>query len=377
MKILHVTDDLQTIKGGVPSAINQLSENLIKKNLDVLILHTSKSNYEIPHGVIDLSCPPSGILKFWHNSNFLRETMKGVIEENLNENLIIHIHGLWNAPQFFAAFYASKSNIPFVITFHGMIENWLWVKQGIIKRFKKNLYWYCILKKYFLKASAMHAITNNEKCTIKNLINIDMQIEIIPNTVAKISYHNENIKHKPLKKDILFLGRIDRVKGVDILAKAFMQANISKEWRLIIAGPVSDEAYKKEIDKIIKHECSERIVFTGPVFKGEKANLLQSSWVLAAPSHTEMMGLVNLEAALHKLPSITTYNTGLHDWEEGGGILSEPDVRGFKKIIEEVTQWTEDKRLQRGILSANHVNKKYTNEHGLNRWLSLYNKLLP
>ena len=46
MKILHVTDNFEIIKGGVPSAVSQLSDNLIKKNHDVLILHTSILNYE-------------------------------------------------------------------------------------------------------------------------------------------------------------------------------------------------------------------------------------------------------------------------------------------------------------------------------------------
>ena len=157
---------------------------------------------------------------------------------------IIHIHGLWNAPHFFAAFYAIKFKIPFVITFHGMIEDWLWTKQGIIKRIKKNFYWYFILKKYFLRANAMHAITINEKRTIERLTNAQMPISIIPNTVSININEDENVKYRTLKKDILFLGRIDRVKGVDILVKAFIHANISKEWRLIIAGPIADKAFK-------------------------------------------------------------------------------------------------------------------------------------
>jgi glycosyltransferase involved in cell wall biosynthesis len=372
MKILHVTDNFEIIKGGVPSAVSQLSDNLIKKNHDVLILHTSILNYEMPKNVKDLSCPPSGILRFWHNSDCLRDTIKNFLKKNYNGDLIIHIHGLWNAPQFFAAFYAFKFNVPFVVTFHGMIENWLWTKQGIFKRIKKNLYWYCILKRYFLKASAMHAITKNEKSTIKNLTNNRIEIEIIPNTVSENIERNKNIKDHSLRKDILFLGRIDRVKGIDILVKAFMQADISREWRLIIAGPISDDIYKKEIDNTSK----ENIRFVGPVFDAEKENLLKSSWVLAAPSHTEMMGLVNLEAALHKLPSITTYNTGLYDWEEGGGLLSMPDAQGFKDAIEKVTKWSEDKRIKRGLLSKNHVEKKYSNQFALKKWLTLYNKLL-
>ena len=97
--------------------------------------------------------------------------------------------------------------------------------------------------------------------------------------------------------------------------------------------------------------------------------------MLAAPSYTEMMGLVNLEAAIYELPSITTYNTGLHDWEQGGGILSMPSVESLKDAIEEVTKWSKDRRYEKGILSKNLVDKKYSNKSVLGKWLALYNKL--
>ena len=221
----------------------------------------------------------------------------------------------------------------------------------------------------------MHAITINEKRTIERLTNAQMPISIIPNTVSININEDENVKYRTLKKDILFLGRIDRVKGVDILVKAFIHANISKEWRLIIAGPIADKAFKKEIDDTIKNFRSESIIFAGPVFDDKKNDLLKSSWVLAAPSYTEMMGLVNLEAAIYELPSITTYNTGLHDWEQGGGILSMPSVESLKDAIEEVTKWSKDRRYEKGILSKNLVDKKYSNKSVLGKWLALYNKL--
>lgn len=372
MKILHITDDFSLVRGGVPAAINLLSTNLLKASHEVNILHTSNLNYKMPDGAIDISCPPSGVLRFWNHSNLLRATIKDFIKKNSGSEFIIHIHGLWNAPQFFAAFYAIKYKTPFIVTFHGMVEDWLWKKQGIIKRIKKNIYWYLVIKRCFLKASAIHAITINEELTIQKLTNEETPIYIIPNTVSVRILTRTNTKPQSLKKNILFLGRIDRVKGVDILVRAFINADISEKWRLIIAGPIADKSYKNEIDIMIKNANNKTIKFIGPVFDDEKRELLSSSWVAAAPSYTEVIGLVNLEAAIHELPSITTYNTGLHDWEEGGGLLSHPSINSFTYAIEKVTQWSTDTRLKKGVLSKALVDKKYSNEHVLDKWSKLY-----
>ena len=62
--------------------------------------------------------------------------------------------------------------------------------------------------------------------------------------------------------------------------------------------------------------------FLGPVYGAEKWALIQRAWAMIVPSYSEVVGMVNLEAALCSVPSITTYETGLTDWNEGGGDLN-------------------------------------------------------
>jgi glycosyltransferase involved in cell wall biosynthesis len=94
--------------------------------------------------------------------------------------------------------------------------------------------------------------------------------------------------------------------------------------------------------------------------------------VMAVPSHSEVVGLVNLEAAAELLPTITTHQTGLFDWELGGGILIQPSVAELRASLEEVAIWSDDERHQRGLSSRELVLKRYSWKAVLPAWMSLY-----
>jgi len=90
------------------------------------------------------------------------------------------------------------------------------------------------------------------------------------------------------------------------------------------------------------------------------------------PSFSEVIGMVNLEAALYQCPTVTTYQCGLNDWEEGGGQLVEPEVAQLTEALLSCTQWTEDERRQRGETSLKLVEEKYSWHHVVKLWLELY-----
>lgn len=98
----------------------------------------------------------------------------------------------------------------------------------------------------------------------------------------------------------------------------------------------------------------------GPLFGEEKRNLIDTEWVLAAPSHSEVVGLVNLEAAARCLPTITTHQTGLHDWEPGDGLLVEPNVDALGQALEAACSWSEQEQRDRGMASRRLVQQRYS-----------------
>jgi len=84
------------------------------------------------------------------------------------------------------------------------------------------------------------------------------------------------------------------------------------------------------------------------------------------------MGLVNLEAAAAQLPVVTTHETGLDDWEEGGGVLIHPRVEELSRALKRVFSWSENERQERGCKLRQLVERRYSWQAVGPQWLELY-----
>ncbi len=129
------------------------------------------------------------------------------------------------------------------------------------------------------------------------------------------------------EKLIVFLGRLHPKKGVDLLIEAFKQAEFEYDWQLVIAGPDFNQTYARELRQLVVDlDLVDQVDFIGPVYGDKKYALLAKAWMVVVPSYSEVVALVNLEAAALQTPTITTTDTGLDDWAEGGGVLINADV---------------------------------------------------
>ena len=147
-----------------------------------------------------------------------------------------------------------------------------------------------------------------------------------------------------------------------------------RRFRLLIVGPESDPAYAAKLKSLVRLlGVQDKVTFLGPVFEPqEKLALYRHAWAFCAPSQTEVMGLVNLEAALVQVPVVTTHETGLWDWEEGGGVLVHPRVEELSQALEQVFAWSESERQDRGLSMRQLVERRYTWQAVGPQWLELY-----
>lgn len=325
-------------------------------------------------GVDSVCVPPSRIGTPWRWSPRLRHEIVRVAA--LPGPPLFHLHGIWGAPQYMGARIAREANIPFVVSAHGMLEPWLWSRQGLGVWLKKKTYWNLFAFPALRSAQVIHAITPLERTHLHSLFPSG-RIEVIPNAIDL----DENARLLPTgfdrEKLILFLGRIEPKKGVDILLNAFASAKISHDWRIAVIGPVWSTAYQMTLERIVSENgLQSRVSFLGPLFGEEMRQWLGKAWVLAAPSHSEVVGLVNLEAAALKVPSITTHQTGLADWEEGGGLLINPSVDEMRQALEVACAWDERERAARGAASWALVSKRYSWGAVLPQWVELYRSMI-
>jgi glycosyltransferase involved in cell wall biosynthesis len=111
---------------------------------------------------------------------------------------------------------------------------------------------------------------------------------------------------------IVYLGRLQRYKSVDLLLKA-MALVLAKipQARLRIVGHGRDGARLKELAKTLDIEAS--VDFEGYVSEQTKWEILSQAWVHVNPSRKEGWGLNVLEAAHCRVPSVAARVPGLRD----------------------------------------------------------------
>ena len=361
MKIIHIVEDFSFKSGGVRTVVKALNDNLLSKGFDSLILSESKEKE-------DAILLINGKDSIWRYS----KDWKNKLSKTHSQKKIdcIHIHGVWMYPQYIAAVFAIRNKIPFIVSPHGMFEPWLWKKGGL----KKKAYFNFLIKNKFKKATVLHAITNQEKENLETLFNQNNCVEI-PNLINEKLVNSKNDK-KPLFKEkyILFVGRLDPIKGLDLLIKAFAKIE-NEEVSLKIAGGFN--SYKKELETIIRQEGidSKRIEFLG--FVKEKETLIKNAFIVVAPSYSEVVGMVNLEAAIHKTPVITTHQTGLNKlWDKNGGFLINPDVKELTSSLNKVLKWPHEERNLAGEKLCHFVSQNYTWKSRIKDWINLYNNIL-
>jgi glycosyltransferase involved in cell wall biosynthesis len=104
---------------------------------------------------------------------------------------------------------------------------------------------------------------------------------------------------------IVYLGRLNFKKGLDILAAAFAQVARGREdLHLVLAGP-DPEGYGRKVRRwLAQGRVLEKTTFTGLLETEDRFAVLQQAEVFALPSYTENFGQVVVEAMASGVPVV-------------------------------------------------------------------------
>ena len=368
LNLVHIVEDISPISGGVATVVKMLTSEIQGFGIKQQVVCNYASNVDFAEDIKITTFAPSKYDLGWGYNNDLISFLKS---ESCKENTVFHIHGVWKAIHFFSARLAIKNNIPTLMTLHGMMDPFLWNNQGNLKRIKKDMYW-SVMKTLFCEIRNIHAITDHESKHLSTRFR-KSKISLIPNSMR---IDANKLQHKDIdvnKKYFLFIGRIAKQKGLDILIKSFLSIDPKKNMKLKIIGPIEDQNYWGSLERLIE---SDSIEYLGPKFGKEKKRIIENAWACVVPSRMEAIGMVNLESANEFCPSITTFQTGLNDWEKGGGLLINADsIKSCKEAILKANMWTLKERISRGLESFKLVNKKYNIAVTNKSWIELYKSL--
>lgn len=371
--INHIVEDMQVLSGGVPAVVRQLTRRLSSSGHKTSVTYCLGDASDLNDISRTVCYPPSGSLSSWSHSPGLDAALSNLSSSDNNQSSIYHIHGIWKAPQILAARSCHRSSVPFLFSIHGMLEPWLWNRQGAFHKIKKTLFWSLYAKQSISNSSIIHAITPLERDHLYALLPAS-RIEVIPNAIDLSPIVPDKASSR--KKNFLFLGRLEPKKGIDILINAFALSRLGPEWSLDIVGPPWSNSYLSSLKRLVhRYQLSDCIHFHGSLLGDDKKSFLESSWAMVTPSHSEVVGLVNLEAADHLLPSITTHQTGLNDWLDGGGLLVSPEVLPLSNALIQASLWSSAEQFERGLASRLLVEKRYSWSSVMPLWEDLYSTI--
>jgi len=377
--ITHITDEYTVCSGGVPMMIDALCQNTLRLGANVRIVADAREARDAPGGVELRPFNATQWGRVWCWGPDLSERLTSSLTSG--GRAIAHVHGVWLAPQLLGARTGRRLNVPVVLTTHGMLSPYLWNYKGPLGKLKKAVYWRLMGGSVFREATVVHVITEFERRCVAEFLP-GARFVTIPNSIDTDQIDDE-LSHLPRAEPndddriILFVGRLDPTKGVDILIRAFARARIPSEYRLVIAGFERIPAYGVYLRRLVAEEgIAQRTEFVGPLHGRKKLEAYSRAWIVAFPSHSEVVGLVNLEAAACGTPTITTHQTGLSNWEEGGGILVQPDVDDVTHALSRAVSWSSEERSERGARARRLIMECYSWSVMRNAWRDLYLSLV-
>ena len=120
----------------------------------------------------------------------------------------------------------------------------------------------------------------------------------------------------PMRDVVLFVGRIQALKGIDVALEAF--AKVAQERSdvdlLVVGGPsgeAGEEEYEAAHHRVAELGIEGRVMWRAPVEHRELASFYQAANLLLLPSRSESFGLVAVEAQACGVPVIASAIGGL------------------------------------------------------------------
>ncbi|HIN71484.1 MAG TPA: glycosyltransferase [Dehalococcoidia bacterium] len=311
MKVLQVVPSLAPEWGGPVKVVNELAGALEAIGVSSEIISAQGRRVGNPETVtndIPIHLFETGpIARLWtaHTPG-----LKKTLARKIPDFDLVHIQELWHYPGYIASKIARSRNVPYIVTIHGELNEWN-LQQ---KRLKKQIYMTAVQRGILQKSAALHAITQAESNRIRQL-EIETPVAMIPNGTHTEEFENlpdrsQFVSRYPELENrliVLFLGRIQQKKGLDILAQAFGNlARTRDDVRLVVAGPDEDNTLT-EVKTILKsHGALEKAVFPGMLTGEQKLEALSAADIFTLTSYSEGFSVALLEALSAGLPLVIT-----------------------------------------------------------------------
>lgn len=315
MKLLVVVPSLGAVYGGPSKSVVELAQALGRAGVSVDLVSTNANGSDVINEPIKtwiqkdgyrLQCFPCKVIGDYKLSASI---VRWLLLHSKNYDLVQAnaVFSLTNLPAYVAC---QRHQIPYVVAPRGMLEPWALS----YKAAKKKLYYRLFEQPALQRASAIQMLSSTEAARIQPL-GLNTQCIISPNGIHRRDFEtlpSSDIFYQQFpetrdKQNILFLGRIDPKKGLDLLATALGKLKPQfPEAHLIVAGPDNVGFLPAVKQYFADSGCLDSVTFTG-ILTGElKLSAFAAAHYYVAPSYSEGFSMSVLEGMAAGLPCVIT-----------------------------------------------------------------------
>ncbi|MBI4267071.1 MAG: glycosyltransferase [Chloroflexi bacterium] len=325
MKVLQVTNMLSGKYGGAAEVPFQLSRELAARGHQVTIytsdLGLGREKVESLPGVTVRAFKTGLALAGF----CLTPGMMAAAKKEVRDFDIVHLHNYRTFPNVVVSHYARKYGVPYLLQAHGSVATYF--QKGQLKRAFDRLAGWRMLR----NAVQIIASTQAEAGQYRAAGISGTKIGIVPNGIDLAQFADLPPRGEFRRKHgvadetriVLYLGRIHRIKGLDLLAKAFAGLSPLVRATLVIAGP--DAGYLAALRRLVRELKAEaRVLFVGPLYGMAKLEAFVDAEVYVLPSVYETFPVAVLEACACGIPVVITDRCGIAGVIDGRAGLAVP-----------------------------------------------------
>lgn len=335
---MHVASIVAPRYGGSGISSQSIARYQAKAGHSVALLTT---NVDYPKGSLPVPSERAvlddGLVKRHFSVQFrpllISLPLRTWLKQHIRSFDIVHIHGLYRFPVSYAAWQARQAGIPYIIGLHGALDPFLYRQSRFgafavpLKRIYERLFDFPNLN----HAAAIH-YTTEEEAKRAAFLRLHAKPVIVPNGIDWESYENLPARgsfrgqlgideQTPL---VLFLGRINFVKGLDLLVPAFSEiAQQEPRARFAIVGPDND-GYGTKVKRWCREKGIEgKVFFMGHLYPEDVKKAYVDASVFVLPSYTENFGMTVVEAMACGCPVIISDQVKIcrEVLEDGAGLV--------------------------------------------------------
>ncbi|MGC2398344.1 MAG: glycosyltransferase [Acidobacteriaceae bacterium] len=351
-RLLHVVASIAPAAGGTTEGIRKLAQSGGSQVELVCLDDPGKSYVQQQEFPVHALGPARGKYRF-------TARLQPWLKDNVGRFDGVVIHGLWQWHSY-GTYRMVRGRVPYAVFPHGMLDPYF--KRAFpLKHAKKQVYWLLREHRVLSDAKAVCFTTPTERdCAVRTFWPHRWNPAVVSfGTSApegdRAAQRELFLKRYPelrQRRFFLFLSRIHRKKGCDLLLEAFARlAGAYGELDLVIAGP-DEEGLRPQLEAQAERlGIGRRTHFTGMLEGDGKWGAFYAADAFVLPSHQENFGVAVVEALACELPVLISDKVNIWPDIAGdeAGIVNADSVDGtYRSMTSLLTMQPEARRRMIG-----------------------------